>query len=118
MGKGFGPYSLLNSVRVIMTESIVIEKERSVAAIERHIQTILIAVITGALFFSANYIFTDTRSKGVQQTQLEVLTSQVIEMRGDLRSLQNNYVRRDELKEIEIRVRTIESLRADERRSK
>lgn len=76
--------------------------------IEQHIQTILIAVITGALFFAANYMFSDNEARGVQQGQLRVLTDQIIEMRGELRSLQNNYVRREEFKELETRLRSVE----------
>lgn len=83
-------------------------ERRSSANMERHIQTILISVITGALMFAANYFYNDNRSKAVQQTQLEVLTAQVIEMRADLRSMQNTYVRREELKEMELRMRDVE----------
>lgn len=75
---------------------------------ERHVQTILISLCTGALFFAANYVYNDNRTKAVQQTQLEVLTAQVIEMRTELRALQNAYARREELKEIEVRLRQLE----------
>lgn len=84
---------------------------RNAANVERHIQTILISVITGALMFAANYFYSDNKSKAVQQTQLEVLTTQVIEMRSDLRALQTNYVKRDELKDLELRVRVLEGAR-------
>ena len=83
-------------------------ERRSHANLERHLQTILISLCTGALLFAANYFYTDNRSKAVQQTQLEVLTVQVIEMRADLRALQTNYVKRDELKELDARVRELE----------
>lgn len=76
---------------------------------ERHVQTILISLITGAILFAANYFYNDNRSKAVQQTQLEVLTAQVIEMRADLRSMQNTYVKRDEYRDLETRVRSIEA---------
>lgn len=90
---------------------------RSSANMERHFQTILISIITGAIIFAANYFYTDNRGKAVQQTQLEVLTAQVIEMRADLRSLQTNYVRREELREVENRLdRKIDSALAMERR--
>lgn len=77
---------------------------------ERHVQTILISVITGAILFAANYFYNDNRSKAVQQTQLEVLTAQVIEMRADLRSMQNTYVKREEYRDLETRVRSMEAL--------
>ena len=76
---------------------------------ERHFQTILISLITGAILFAANYFYNDNRSKAVQQTQLEVLTAQVIEMRADLRSMQNTYVKREEYRDLETRVRSIEA---------
>lgn len=82
--------------------------EGKAASIERHIQTIMITVITAALMFAANYFYNDNRQKAVAQTQLEVLTSQVIEMRADLRSLQNNYVKREDWKELELRLRDVE----------
>lgn len=83
-------------------------ERRSGATIERHVQTIMITLITGALFFAANYFYTDNKGKAVQQTQLEVLTSQVIEMRADLKSLQANYVKHSDFKDLESRVRVME----------
>lgn len=83
-------------------------ERRSHVTLERHIQTILISVCTGALFFAANYIYTGNEAKAVQKTQLEALTTQVIEMRADLKALQNNYVRKEEFREMEIRVRQLE----------
>ena len=86
-------------------------ERRAGANLERHIQTILISVIVGAIMFAANYIYNDHKEKGVVVGQLEALTNQVAEMRGDLRSLQFNYVKREELKELEIRVRELERRR-------
>lgn len=87
------------------------EDRRSTANLERHVQTILISLCTGALFFAANYVYSDNRTKAVQQTQLEVLTAQVIEMRTELRALQSAYARRDELKELDVRLRQLERTR-------
>ena len=85
------------------------QERRSAANMERHVHTILISLITGAILFAANYFYNDNRSKAVQQTQLEVLTAQVIEMRADLRSMQNTYVKREEYRDLETRVRSIEA---------
>lgn len=84
---------------------------RSTGAVERHIQTILIAVVTGAIMYSASYIYNDNRGAAVQQTQLEVLTAQVIEMRADLKALQFNYVKHTDFKDLETRVRALEQQR-------
>ncbi len=75
---------------------------------ERHLQTILISFITGSILFAANYFYTDNRGKAVQQTQLEVLTAQVMEMRADLRALQANYAKTTEVEKLEARVRALE----------
>lgn len=83
-------------------------ERRSSVNMERHLQTVLISIITGAIVFAANYIYNDNKLKGVQQTQLEVLTTQVIELRADVRAMQNGFVRRDELDELKDRVKDLE----------
>lgn len=79
-----------------------------VGTLERHVQTILISIITGSIVFAANYVYSDSKDKAVAQTQLQVLTSQVIEMRAEVRALQGSYVRREEIKELELRLRQLE----------
>lgn len=86
-------------------------ERRTSVNLERHFQTILITIITGAVMFAAQYVYNDNRSKAVQQTQLEVLTTQVIEMRADIKAMQSNYVRREEFKELDIRLRALERQR-------
>jgi len=87
------------------------DDRRAAGALERHIQTILIAVVTGAIMYSASYIYNSNRGAAVQQTQLEVLTAQVIEMRADLKALQFNYVKHSDFKDLEARVRALEQQR-------
>lgn len=84
-------------------------ERRKVGTVERHVQTILISIITGAILFVANYVFTDSKEKAVQGTQLEVLTRQVIEMRADIRSLQTDYASRTEMRALDERVRKLEN---------
>lgn len=81
---------------------------RSAANMERHVQTILISIITGAIFFAGSYFFTDTDAKATQRTQLATLTTQVIELRADIRAMQNSYVQKADFVELEIRLRRAE----------
>lgn len=81
----------------------------AVGKLERHVQTILISIITGAILFVANYVFTDSREKAVQGAQLEALTRQVLELRADIKSLQTDYASRNELKALDERVRRLEN---------
>lgn len=83
-------------------------ERRTDVNVERHLQTVLISIITGAIVFAANYIYNDNKQKGVQQTQLEVLTTQVIELRADVRAFQSNFVRREEYNELKERIRELE----------
>lgn len=76
--------------------------------VERHIQTVLISVVTGSLIFAANYFYSDNRDKAVSKSQLEVLTVQVLEMRNDIRSLQSNYVKAEEVRDMQRRVLELE----------
>lgn len=78
------------------------------ASIERHLQSIMLAVVTAAIFFAAKYIYDDNRAKALAQLQLELLTTQVIELRTEVRALQGNYIRRDDFRELEQRVRQLE----------
>lgn len=76
--------------------------------IERHIQTILISIVTAALLFAANYIYSDNKDKAIVKSQLEMLTVQVLEMRSDVKLIQSSVVRRDELSDVQHRILDLE----------
>ena len=81
----------------------------SSANIERHIQTILISIVTGSIVFAATYFFNDKAEKAVTSQQLSTLTQQVIELRADIKAMQGNYVTKDDFHDHESRIRTLES---------
>lgn len=81
---------------------------RVTGKLEQHIQTVLISIATGALLFAANYFYNDNREKAVSKSQIELLTVQVIEMRGDIKTLQINYVRPQEVQDLQRRVLDLE----------
>lgn len=90
-----------------MTENT--EKTRGLDSnMERHIQTILIAFITGSVAFAANYFFTDKESKAILLTNLTHLTSQVNEIRTDIRTLRNEQASKSQVDDIERRLREVE----------
>lgn len=80
----------------------------SPSRLETHIQTILISIITAALVFAATYFYNDNKEKALSKSQLEVLTVQVFEMRADVKSLQLNVVRPDEVRDLQRRVLDLE----------
>jgi hypothetical protein len=80
----------------------------SSSRLESHIQTILISIITAALVFAATYFYNDNKEKAVSKSQLEVLTVQVFEMRADVKSLQLNVVRPDEVRDLQRRMLDLE----------
>jgi hypothetical protein len=81
---------------------------RMVGNFERHVQTVLISIATAALLFAAKYFYDDNRENAIAKSQLEVLTAQVLEMRSDLKAMQANYVRPDEVRDLQRRVLELE----------
>lgn len=77
-------------------------------AMERHIQTIMIALITGSIVFAATYFFNDNSSKAVLVNQLNQLSTQLQELRGDVRNMQNQLVPKEQYNDHEIRLRALE----------
>ncbi len=82
---------------------------RMLSNLERHFTTFLVTIITGAILFSANYLFTDNRDKALSSSKLETLTNQVIELRADIKAMQSNYIRREEFQRQEERIRELEA---------
>ena len=74
----------------------------------KHIQTILVTIVTGGILFAASYIYNDAQSKATQTAQLNVVVSQIIEMRAEIRNLQTTHATKTDLKELEIRLRALE----------
>lgn len=87
----------------MMSEEPPVER-RAAANLERHIQTIMIALIVGGLTFAASYFYSDNREKGESRAQIQILTTQVIELRADVKAMQSGFARRDEFDKLESRV--------------
>lgn len=75
---------------------------------ERHIQTIMIALITGSIVFAGSYFFNDKGEKAVLVTQLTQLSAQLQELRGDIRNIQNQLVPKEQYNDHESRIRLLE----------
>ena len=84
------------------------EDRRATGTLERHVQTILISVVTGAIVFSASYFFNDKSEKAVLTTQMAALNQQVSELRGEVRAMQANFATKDNLIDHEARIRALE----------
>jgi len=97
-----------SSPKIKSEEEMQQAKERS-ATLERHVQTILVSLLTGAVMFAASYLFSDTSSKATSKVQLEVLTAQVVQLRVDIKALETSYVRRDDFAAQDARVRVLEA---------
>lgn len=91
------------------------QQERRKLDIERHIQTIMVSLLTGAAMFSASYFFTDKADKAMTRVQLENLVNQVNELRTDIRDMRQSFVRRDEFTDHEARLRKLEQVKHDGR---
>lgn len=76
--------------------------------LERHIQTILISIITAAILFSATFIFNTNKDGALIAQQVTQMTVQLNALSLKMDSMQTNYVTRAEFKDHEDRLRVIE----------
>lgn len=82
--------------------------ERRNTSLERHAQSIGIALIIGSIGFSASYFFKDNAEKATILAQLTVLNTQVAEMRAEVRAMQSLYATKEVVVDVEKRVRDLE----------
>jgi len=76
--------------------------------IEKHIQTILVSLITGAIVFASSYVFNDKSDKAVLASQLQSISTQVAELRSEVRGIQANFATKDSYTDHENRIRALE----------
>lgn len=81
---------------------------RHTGAMERHLQTVLISLVVGAITYSAAYFFNDKADKAVLASELRALTNQVAEMRGEVSSMRGAFASQKNVDDHEARIREIE----------
>ena len=85
-------------------DTVVISK----TAVERHAQTILVALITAGIVFVATRTIQGGEDATELKTQVSYLSLQITELRADVKSMQAGYVRADQFVDLSTRVRAIE----------
>jgi hypothetical protein len=85
------------------------QPEGNSAGIEKHVQTILVAITTAAILFSATFTFSSSKDIALLAQQVSALTVQVASMQAKLDSNQQMYITRSEFRDHEERLRYIES---------
>lgn len=56
--------------------------------IEKHLQTIIVSLATGAIVFASSYFFNDKSDKAVLSNKLETISTQVADLRIEVRANQ------------------------------
>lgn len=85
--------------------------ERKSSLIERHLQSVLLALITAALLYSGSFVVQAREDAVRTSSQLSALTSEVAGLRAQLAVMQGSYVQRDDWKDHESRLRHLEGRR-------
>lgn len=85
--------------------------ERKSSLIERHLQSVLLALITAALLYSGSFVVQAREDAVRTSSQLSALTSEVAGLRAQLTVMQGSYVQRDDWKDHESRLRHLEGRR-------
>ena len=78
------------------------------SAIEQHIVTILVTVIAAGVMFIGSLLWTYNNKITEFGIKMEYLAQTVSDLKSQLDGMNSNYVRKDEFKDLEIRVRKIE----------
>ena len=82
--------------------------ERKSSLIERHLQSVLLALITAALLYSGSFVVQAREDAVRTSSQLSALTSEVAGLRAQLAVMQGSYVQRDDFRDHESRLRHLE----------
>lgn len=85
------------------------QAERRQTSWEQHFSTIANAVIIGVLVFLGSQFWTTNNTLTEFSVTNKFLAESVNEMRAQIKDMSMNYVTKTELKELEIRVRKMES---------
>ncbi len=83
-------------------------QERRKVGIEQHIVTILVTAITAGVMFIGTLLWTYNNKITEFGIKMEYLAQSVTDLRTQLDGMNNNYVRKEEFKDLEVRVRKIE----------
>lgn len=81
-------------------------ERRSGVNLERHVQTVLIALCTGGIMFAANYFFADRGDKAVLVTQMQHMSTTMTELKAEIKALNALYVTKTV--DMEARIRVLE----------
>ena len=82
--------------------------ERKSSLIERHLQSVQLALITAALLYSGSFVVQAREDAVRTSSQLSALTSEVAGLRAQLAVMQGSYVQRDDFRDHESRLRHLE----------
>jgi hypothetical protein len=65
-------------------------------------------LVASGIVFAASYIYNDAQAKATQTAQLNVVVQQILETRDDIKALQKTQASKEDLKELEMRLRILE----------
>lgn len=81
---------------------------RRISVWEQHGQSLMLAVITAALFFASKTLWDANAVQATMIVKIEALATQVAKLEGAVTAMQANYVTRGEFAVHEQRIQTLE----------
>lgn len=81
------------------------------SAMERHVQTILVSLITAGIVYIVTANITNDRAQAAEKVTLEFISRQLIDLQADVKTIQQNqngYVRQEQYADHEVRLRALE----------
>ena len=87
------------------------EQKERVSVLERHAQSIVLAVILAALFFAGRFVWETNATMTAASKDILHLGEQMREVKALMLQQQQTYATRDEIRDHEKRLRTLEDTR-------
>jgi outer membrane murein-binding lipoprotein Lpp len=84
------------------------DTDRKVRLWEQHGQSILLAVITGVLFYCGNALIDAKAAQATMSSEIKAMAAQVARLEGSVTAMQSNFVTRPEFGVHEQRLQTLE----------
>lgn len=82
--------------------------ERRKTALEQHIVTILVTIITAGVMFIGSLLWTYNNKITEFSVKMEYLAQTVLDLHTQIEGMNSNYVKKEDFKDLEIRVRKLE----------
>lgn len=86
------------------------ETKKKAETWERHVNTLMIFVVTAALGFSAKFMWDASRQVAEMAAEMKFMSLTIARLEGTISTMKNEYITRPEFESYAVRLRNIEQM--------